>query len=293
MKDNQNAMRTVLQAFDEHRQHVEDPSRRDWKWREGTLLFPEGRCCFCGEPVRSNRLWVVEQGWLRGQLDIEKAVFEKPEHPHAGTDGSLCLGGSNSSTEALFFGVNPADPVMRSLDIPEWYAKMFDHVCGVAGALKPSELFSARAGMNDGDDEDEDHCDDCCNCCDRGCCTGNDEVCDCGCSECYCIPPICQLCEGDIGDERTQVRTNDLTWKWACSTCLVGFTACSSCYARIANAELVAVDDARYCSYCAERWTTVPASSMWTVPAALTMSTTTNGDAVTREMIQAALDRLS
>ena len=252
MEDNKNtgAMATVLRRFEEHRQDAEDPDRRDWRWRDGTLLFPEGRCCYCGEPVRSNRLWVVDQGWLRGQLDVEKGVFEKPEHPHAGTDGSLCLGGSDSPTEALFFGVNPSDPVIRDMDIQKWYAKMFGHTCHSKDALKPSELFPG--GGRDYDDEEDNDCEYCCHCCDRECCTESGVPCDCGCEECYCRTPNCFNCNEAFGeDEGAEINVSG-RYRYFCEKCWsVTHARCQRCRSLYPTTETEEMDGQRYDSYCA------------------------------------------
>jgi hypothetical protein len=251
MEDNKNAeaMTTVLRRFGEHRQEAEDPDRRDWKWRDGTILFPEGRCCYCGEPVRSNRLWVVESGWLRGQLDVEKGVFEKPEHPHAGTDGGLCLGDSNNPIDALFFGVNPSDPLRRDMNIPKWYAKMFGHTCNSKDALKPSELFP---GGNGSYDEDEDEgCESCCHCCDRECCTESGIPCDCGCDECYCRTPNCFNCNEAMGDDWGEIHNGD-RYRYFCHECWSAtHFRCTRCLGLFPVNETVEMDGEKYDTYCA------------------------------------------
>lgn len=326
--NNKNAVQDVLRRFQEHKAESEDKTRHDWKWRDGTILFPEGRCCYCGAPVRSNRLWVVEAGWLRGQLNVESGVFEKPEHPHSGTDGGLCLGGTDNAVEALFFGVNPADPLRRDMHIGKWYEKMFGHVCGKEGGLRASELFTSVGDRydDDGDSDGDNPCEDCCSCCERDCCSDSGIICDCGCSGCYCPPPICQICDGSIGDERTQVRSqirggirNDY-WRWACAACLErDYTACGRCQMRIENLALVWLGEHKYCRDCAEyfrnirntipspiaRWTTMDSvTSVWGATAApemIAMPTVQPPEAeaapqstveLTPESLQAALDAL-
>lgn len=250
MEDNTNAgaMTTILRRFEEHRQEAEDPNRRDWRWSDGTLLFPEGRCCYCGEPVRSNRLWVVDQGWLRGQLDVEKGVFEKPEHPHAGTDGSLCLGDSDSPTDALFFGVNPNDPVMRDMNIPAWYAKMFGHTCHGKDALK-SELFP---GGGSSYDEEDNGCEYCCHCCSADCCP-EDGMCDCGCDDCYCRPPNCFNCSEELGDDDWAEIPIANRHRYFCQKCWSAtHTICMHCHVAYPTSEIEEVAGVRYDRYCAQ-----------------------------------------
>jgi len=256
MEDNDNntkAMTSVLRLFEEHRQVVEDPSRRDWKWRNGTILFPEGKCCYCNAPVRSDKLWVVDQGWLRGQLNIKEGVFEKPDHPHSGTDGGLCLGDSDNPIDALFFGVNPSDPLRRDMSIGEWYSRMFGHVCGSkeAMALKASELFPGNCGGRDDDDEErDDDCDRCCNCCEVECCSESG-ICDCGCAECYCLRSTCFRCEGPIGEDYTHLDQGDSRWRWICHTCWSETHArCPRCRNVHPSNEFVNAGDASYCQYC-------------------------------------------
>jgi hypothetical protein len=255
MGDNKDAMQTVLQLFSNEQQIASDHTDRRWRWRNGTILFPEGRCCYCGTAVRSeDRLWVVDGDWLRGQLNVkgETAIFEKPEHPHSGTDGGLCLGDSDDPQSALFFGINPGDPLRRDLNIPKWYSEMFGHKCGEGKQLE-SELFAAGPRYDE-DERDDDDCEDCCHCCDRNCCSGNGTICDCGCEECYCIPAICRGCDGPIGDDYAWLTNNQ---GYRCHTCWSATRArCERCNSLKPNAEIEEVAEEavmrKYCHYCAE-----------------------------------------
>ncbi len=177
----------ILREFEEHRIFVESKLDKRWLWRDGTLLFPEGRCCFCGGAVRSNRLWVIEEAWLRGQLNVEAdlAVWERPEHPHSGTDGGLCTGGNDVLT-ALFFGINPADAIRRGMDIKAWYAKMFGHVCAENELKAATGLFIAATPHRR---ERRPNCP-------CGCgCNPDAGRCGCGCAACICDSFTCVKCE--------------------------------------------------------------------------------------------------
>jgi hypothetical protein len=256
MDDCKDAMQTVQRLFSNNQQASEDHTDRRWRWRNGTILFPEGRCCYCGEIVRSeDRLWVVEGDWLRGQFNIaaDKADWETPNHPHAGTDGGLCLGNSDDPESALFFGVNPSDPLRRDISIPEWYEQMFGHKCG-KGGVGSSELFARGVGYDE-DDEDEDddeHCENCCRCCAVDCCSDNMTVCDCGCAECYCKPSACPECADDLGEGSAMVVVDGGSWGWRCQTCWSRTHArCARCQDTFINSQIEEFEGQKYCRHCA------------------------------------------
>lgn len=254
------AIATVARLFSDEQQQAADGSDRRWRWRRGTILFPEGRCCFCTEAVRSNdRLWVVDSGWLRGQLNVagETAVFEKPEHPHSGTDGGLCLGDSDNAESALFFGVNPADPLRRDMSIPKWYESMFGHKCsGEVAATRTTGLFAPPVSYEGDDDDGNDgRCPDCCRCCDSDCCPNDETPCACGCEGCGCESAKCGVCQAEFTGEIyyiQQRRTGGSTWLNACESCADSdsFIACGSCGTRIAKEGVTAIEGVLYCYSC-------------------------------------------
>lgn len=226
----------IMREFSENRQLSTSGEDRRWRFTPGTFLFPEGRCCYCGEAVRSNRLWALDAvggGRLFGQLNVagKTAVFEKPEHPHAGTDGVLCTGGHDVLT-ALFFGVNPGDVIRRGMDIKEWYRKMFDHECGKQKLKPANALFVERATRR----EDAPICGCECECSPRW---GH---CGCGHEECLCDDFECHEC-GEVynADER---HPSDITGHDYCESCFYErFAVCDHCGREMRLADDIHVGD--------------------------------------------------
>lgn len=230
--------RNLLSSFDSNRQLVVSGQDKRWQWRPGTLLFPEGRCCYCGAVVRSNRLWVAESGWLRGQLklDGDTAVWERPNHPHAGTDGGMCLGGTTDDlVTILFFAVNPTDtlrwhnqPAEAAAGIRAWYAEMFGHACKTAEAEASGILVAADGIFAAVTPVHRDRPPNCpCSC---GC-NSADGSCDCGCPSCVCDWFTCELC----GEEHRNSRQESPS---------TGESICQRCY------------DERWtmCRWCRRHW---------------------------------------
>lgn len=201
---NETSALEVLRAFSENRAIQLSGQDKRWRWRNGTFLFPEARCCYCGRAVRSNRLWVADPGWLRGQLklDGDKAVWERPNHPHAGTDGGMCLGGTTEDlVTILFFAVNPLDTlrwhgdvIAAATGIRAWYAEMFGHTCAVGGSEATGVLKVADgifAAMTPVHRDRRPRC---------GCecrCSPDVGPCECGHEQCVCLPELvnCMTCQ--------------------------------------------------------------------------------------------------
>jgi hypothetical protein len=192
-----------------------------WRWAEGAILFPEGRCPLCQEPMRSNRIWLIQEGarQLLGQRKLEggRLVVEEPRHPHAnGTD--VCTGSvfgvdgtyrHNDVVTALFFGINLLDCFwgktrdgVVSPDIPPWLEDFFDHLCGhPEHTTAPERCVCERHRIERGELVRCDHCkllypateqhtehrSPNTNCgCGCRCIPGAYRECSCGHAECWC-----------------------------------------------------------------------------------------------------------
>lgn len=122
-----------------------------WRWAQGTFVFPEGLCCYCGGVMRSpcifqavNRQYYGSWKVVRGEDGVGRLVYDD-SHPHV-NNGSICMGAGNyqagSVADALFLAFNPLssyfgemiDPVTdQSINtntrIKRWFADRFDHSC--------------------------------------------------------------------------------------------------------------------------------------------------------------------
>ncbi len=83
-----------------------------WKWANQTVVFPDLRCPFCSDVLRSNAVWVIKgESTLLGQaIPTAGRVFKltTPNHPHVKADtGAICFGNAQSAVHALFSSLNP------------------------------------------------------------------------------------------------------------------------------------------------------------------------------------------
>lgn len=134
---------TILRNFTAHAVELADEvqsARKPWRWIEGVTLFPEGRCPYCNRTMYSNRIWRLSAAGAGYQLygqcriappvdggTVGRLVQEPPKHPHvSGTN--VCMGNSQSVSQALFFGINPRGAYW-SVGIRDWLRQMFGHEC--------------------------------------------------------------------------------------------------------------------------------------------------------------------
>lgn len=87
-------------------------SSRDkgWHWRRGVVLFPEARCPYCKDVIKSRALWLVEGFYLRGQcvpVAGRELVLDTAWHPHCLPGNAICMGDAVDPLQALFNGLNP------------------------------------------------------------------------------------------------------------------------------------------------------------------------------------------
>lgn len=110
-----------------------------WKWRKGVVLFPETRCPYCREAVRSRAIWLVEGNSLIGQA-VPRAgrplVLDPPEHPHA-TPSDICMGNASDPLQALFTGLNPESVFVNMI---EWLqGEYWEHSCDAMAVAEEEE----------------------------------------------------------------------------------------------------------------------------------------------------------
>lgn len=116
---------------------------KGWSWVPGVVLFPEVRCPYCKDVVKSRAVWKVQGNYLLGQavpVAGQPLVLDRPRHPHA-TPSTICMGNATDPLQALFNGLNPDS---AWCDIADWLqGPYWEHSC--------EEMVS---------DEDEDEEDD-------------------------------------------------------------------------------------------------------------------------------------
>lgn len=104
-------------------------SARGWHWRKGVVLFPEVRCPFCKDVVKSKAVWLISQTQLLGQgvpVSGKEFVLDEPRHPHA-TPSDICFGDAVDAMQALFSALNPES---EFIDTAPWLrGKYWRHEC--------------------------------------------------------------------------------------------------------------------------------------------------------------------
>lgn len=118
---------------------------KSWSFREGIILFPETRCPFCKEVVKSKAIWQVDvkNKRLLGQgVPVKGQPFklDNPKHPHVFTSnsghksGTTCMGNAPDMMTALFGAYNPSSLADTSQLISTWFkGKYWEHDCQKVG----------------------------------------------------------------------------------------------------------------------------------------------------------------
>lgn len=135
-----------------------------WKWRPGVVLFPETRCPFCKDVIKSKAVWLVEGNYLKGQavpVAGRPLVLDPPKHPHA-LPSQICMGNATDPLQALFNGLNPESSFFNvnntiTGDIPGWLrGPYWKHDCDKARNAEERALES-----EEDDHEEEFYCGGC------------------------------------------------------------------------------------------------------------------------------------
>ena len=81
-----------------------------WRWAEGVVVFPDIRCPYCKQGVRSPAIWKHNDTNLIGQVVPQAGVTPElaaPKHAHVITAaGGICLGHAKTAYQALFGALN-------------------------------------------------------------------------------------------------------------------------------------------------------------------------------------------
>jgi hypothetical protein len=81
-----------------------------WRWADGVVVFPDIRCPYCKQGVRSPAIWKHTKTTLIGQVVPQMGVtpqLDHPEHAHVVTEaGGICFGRAKTAYQALFGALN-------------------------------------------------------------------------------------------------------------------------------------------------------------------------------------------
>lgn len=104
-----------------------------WSYVETPVFFPESRCPYCNEVIRSPGIWFLKGDkfqFLVGVLIPREGGhprLQQPYHPHGATP--FCLGRNRDGIELLSSPVNIRDCSMALENIPHWIRQWWDHSC--------------------------------------------------------------------------------------------------------------------------------------------------------------------
>lgn len=103
-----------------------------WRWKQGTLIEPELLCPYCKTKLRTTGyIWRIQNGRLLGQFKVgrkKSITFDKPEHPHSGTDGWLCKGNASNYLHG-FVSLSPYHGMRGEKYYGQWLKEFCQHEC--------------------------------------------------------------------------------------------------------------------------------------------------------------------
>lgn len=129
---------------------------KSWSFREGIILFPETRCPFCKEVVKSKAIWQVD---VKGKRLLGQGVpvkgqpfkLDNPKHPHVFTGssgykaGTTCMGNAPDMVTALFGAYNPSSLADTSQKISTWFkGKYWEHDCKNLGSCYKCNIETGK-----------------------------------------------------------------------------------------------------------------------------------------------------
>jgi hypothetical protein len=127
-----------------------------WRWADGVVVFPDIRCPYCKQGVRSPAIWKHTKTTLIGQVVPQMGVtpeLEKPNHAHVTTAaGGICFGKARTAYQALFGALNGTPNYEHMVGPFLRGPLMGHHHCEEMDAIKEN-LVSC---INCGDTVDED-----------------------------------------------------------------------------------------------------------------------------------------
>lgn len=107
----------------------------NWEWAVTPIMYPESRCPYCHDPIRSPGIWFLKgpnHSRLAGAIFPQpngKVVVVNPSHPHDICGGQLCLGSHATGIAVFMAEANLRDTPMGSHYIPRWLKRYWRHDC--------------------------------------------------------------------------------------------------------------------------------------------------------------------
>lgn len=109
------------------------PSSGVWAWRPGVLIAPELICPWCERVIKThNYIWRITQNRVvLGQVQIVhggRLRLDRPDHPHAGESGYMCLGSAPTALSA-FVSISPRNAMYPPTSVRRWIRRVCRHRC--------------------------------------------------------------------------------------------------------------------------------------------------------------------
>lgn len=106
----------IVASIPQQQRARRDLAGKAWRWAEGVHVFPDAICPFCNVVMRSSCLWQIDETAQRivkvTEVDGKRPVAKPTTHPHAYTNGTMCMGSvgrMGSVAQAALMSINPND----------------------------------------------------------------------------------------------------------------------------------------------------------------------------------------
>ena len=141
-----------------------------WRWAEGVVVFPDIRCPYCKQGVRSPAIWKHNDTHLIGQVVPQIGVtpaLEHPTHAHVvDNNGGICFGRAKTAYQALFGALNGTPAYVPKVMPFVTGPLMGNHHCEEIDAVRENSYICVNCDdVVDEDDvfnfNNETYCNDC------------------------------------------------------------------------------------------------------------------------------------
>jgi hypothetical protein len=135
-----------------------------WRWADGVVVFPDIRCPYCKQGVRSSAIWKHNDTHLIGQVVPQMGVtpaLAPPTHAHVvDPAGGICFGRAKTAYQALFGALN-GTPEYRFMVAPFLDSPLMgNHHCAEMDAIAAEGMFTCYSCEDEFDRDDACHFDD-------------------------------------------------------------------------------------------------------------------------------------
>lgn len=108
---------------------------KQWKWHCTPVLYPEFKCPYCYNIVRSKGIWFLKGDKNERLMGVfflranNRFVLEHISHPHDTGGGFLCIGSHRDGVALLNSPPNLLDCPMGKCYVPRWLKLYWEHNC--------------------------------------------------------------------------------------------------------------------------------------------------------------------